>query len=82
MVHLSRWKVILLALSFVFGLLFAYPNMLSADQREALTRRMDQVEKRLRAQFSALDMMLAQFQSTSEYLTGQLAGLANLTPKE
>ncbi len=36
MVHLSRWKVILLALSFAFGLLFAWPNMLTADQRAAL----------------------------------------------
>ena len=36
MIHLSRWKVILLALSFVFGALFAYPNMLTADQRAAL----------------------------------------------
>ena len=36
MIHLSRWKVILLALSFTFGLLFAYPNMLTAQQREAL----------------------------------------------
>jgi preprotein translocase subunit SecD len=36
MIHLSRWKVILLALSLVFGLLFAYPNMLTPAQREAL----------------------------------------------
>lgn len=36
MIHLSRWKVILLALSVVFGVLFAYPNMLSQSQREAL----------------------------------------------
>ncbi|MDY6924878.1 MAG: protein translocase subunit SecD [Pseudomonadota bacterium] len=36
MVHLSRWKVILLALSFAFGLLFAAPNLLTADQRAAL----------------------------------------------
>ena len=36
MIHLSRWKVILLSLSLVFGLLFAYPNALSADQRAAL----------------------------------------------
>lgn len=36
MIHLSRWKVILLALSLVFGLLFAAPNMLSEAQREAL----------------------------------------------
>ena len=38
MIHLSRWKVILLALSFAFGLLFAYPNLLSADQKAALSR--------------------------------------------
>jgi preprotein translocase subunit SecD/SecD/SecF fusion protein len=36
MIHLSRWKVILLALSFVFGLFFAYPNVLTADQKAAL----------------------------------------------
>ena len=36
MIHLSRWKVILLGLSLVFGLLFAYPNMLSPAQRAAL----------------------------------------------
>ncbi|HEY0599160.1 protein translocase subunit SecD [Brevundimonas sp.] len=36
MIHLSRWKVVLLALSFVFGVLFAYPNMLTPAQREAL----------------------------------------------
>ncbi len=36
MIHLSRWKVILLALSFAFGVLFAYPNVLTAEQRAAL----------------------------------------------
>src|SRR5690606_2832011 len=36
MVHLSRWKVILLVLSFAFGVFFAYPNMLSAEQKAAL----------------------------------------------
>ena len=36
MIHLSRWKVILLALSLLFGLAFAYPNMLTPAQREAL----------------------------------------------
>ncbi len=36
MIHLSRWKVILLALSLLFGLLFSYPNMLTPAQREAL----------------------------------------------
>jgi preprotein translocase subunit SecD/SecD/SecF fusion protein len=36
MIHLSRWKVILLALSLLFGLAFAYPNMLTPPQRDAL----------------------------------------------
>ena len=36
MIHLSRWKVILLVLSLLFGLFFAYPNVLSPAQREAL----------------------------------------------
>jgi preprotein translocase subunit SecD len=36
MVQMSRWKVILLALSLVFGLLFSYANALSPAQREAL----------------------------------------------
>jgi preprotein translocase subunit SecD/SecD/SecF fusion protein len=36
MIHLSRWKVILLVLSLAFGVLFAYPNLLSPAQRAAL----------------------------------------------
>ena len=36
MIHLSRWKVVLLALSLFFGILFAYPNLLSPGQRDAL----------------------------------------------
>jgi preprotein translocase subunit SecD len=36
MIHLSRWKFVLLALSLLFGLLFAFPNALSPAQREAL----------------------------------------------
>jgi len=36
MIHLSRWKVILLSLSLAFGIFFAYPNLLSAEQRAAL----------------------------------------------
>lgn len=36
MVQMSRWKVILLALSLVFGLLFSYANALSPAQRDAL----------------------------------------------
>ncbi|HEY0101904.1 MAG TPA: protein translocase subunit SecD [Brevundimonas sp.] len=36
MIHLSRWKVILLVLSVLFGALFAFPNVLTPAQREAL----------------------------------------------
>ncbi|MCA3701109.1 MAG: protein translocase subunit SecD [Brevundimonas sp.] len=36
MVQLSRWKVILVVLSIVFGALFALPNMLTPAQRDAL----------------------------------------------
>ncbi|MDP3400473.1 MAG: protein translocase subunit SecD, partial [Brevundimonas sp.] len=36
MIHLSRWKVILLGLSLAFGILFAYPSLLTPAQREAL----------------------------------------------
>jgi flagellar hook-associated protein 2 len=49
-----------------------------ADQRETLDLRMARVEERLRAQFSALDTMLAQFQNTSAYLASQLASLGNI----
>ncbi|MCC5870568.1 MAG: flagellar filament capping protein FliD [Gammaproteobacteria bacterium] len=51
------------------------------QQREALDRRMEQVESRLRAQFSALDSVLTQFQNTSSFLAQQLQGLANLRPQ-
>ncbi len=36
MIQLSRWKVILVALSLVFGLLLAFPNLLTQSQRDAL----------------------------------------------
>ena len=36
MVQMSRWKVILLALALVFGLLFSYANALSPAQRDSL----------------------------------------------
>lgn len=48
------------------------------QQREALDRRMEQVETRLRAQFSGLDSVLVQFQNTSAFLAQQLQGLATL----
>ncbi len=48
------------------------------QQRESLDRRMEQVETRLRAQFTALDALVTQTQNTSAYLTQQLAGLSSL----
>ncbi len=47
-----------------------------ADQREALDRRMESLEARYRRQFTALDSMMAQMQSTSSFLMQQLAGLS------
>lgn len=46
-----------------------------ADQRLDLDRRMDRVEERYRAQFTALDVMVSKMQSTSSYLAQQLANL-------
>jgi flagellar hook-associated protein 2 len=43
-----------------------------ASQRTALEKRMGDVEARYRAQFVALDAMMAQMQSTSSYLAQQL----------
>lgn len=45
------------------------------DQTAALDRRMAMVEARYRKQFVALDTLLGQMQSTSSYLTQQLASL-------
>lgn len=45
------------------------------DQTEALDRRMALVETRYRKQFTALDSLLGQLQSTSNYLSQQLANL-------
>lgn len=48
-------------------------------QREALDRRMESYEQRLVRQFTALDQMVSQLQSTSSFLGTQLASIANLT---
>ncbi len=45
------------------------------EQRERLDRRMEGLEARYRAQFTALDTLLSQLQTTSEFLTQQLASL-------
>ena len=44
-------------------------------EKEALALRMEQVEARYRKQFTALDSLLSQLQSTSSYLSQQLANL-------
>ena len=50
-----------------------------SKRREALNLRLTNIEKQYRAQFTALDTALASMQSTSGYLTQQLAGIANIT---
>lgn len=45
------------------------------DQTEALDRRMALVESRYRRQFTALDTLLGQMQTTSSFLTQQLGNL-------
>jgi len=44
-------------------------------QRDALNLRLTAIEKRYRAQFTALDTLVTSMQQTSTYLTQQLAGL-------
>ncbi|MDH4134432.1 MAG: flagellar filament capping protein FliD [Gammaproteobacteria bacterium] len=51
------------------------------EQREAMNRRLEQTEQRLRAQFVALDGLVAQLRSTSDYLTRQLANLPGAQAK-
>ena len=46
--------------------------------KQALNLRMAQVETRLRKQFTALDSLLSQMQSTSSYLTQQLANIPKI----
>ncbi len=46
--------------------------------RDALNTKLQGIEKRLTKQFTALDVTLSQMASTSNYLTQQLAQLANL----
>lgn len=46
-----------------------------SNQKEALELRLTQVEKRYRAQFTALDTLVGQMSSTSQYLSQQLAKL-------
>ena len=45
------------------------------DQRESLTRRLEDIEKRYRAQYSALDTLISSMTTTSNFLQQQLANL-------
>ena len=47
-------------------------------RRDSLQSRMDIVERRLRAQFTALDTAIARMQTTSSFLTQQLASLNSI----
>lgn len=47
-------------------------------RREALDARMEVIQARYLKQFTALDTMLSQLQSTSSFLSQQLSGLQNL----
>lgn len=51
------------------------------DQREALDLRIEKVQARLVAQYSAMDQLVARLQKTSESLTNQLASLPGLVKK-
>lgn len=51
-------------------------SLLEAD-KERLQFRLDSIEKRYRAQFTALDTLVSSLQTTGSYLTQQLASLNN-----
>ena len=52
------------------------------ERGDALDARMERVEARYLAQFTALDTMLAQLQQTSSYLTQQLASLPGFSSSD
>jgi flagellar hook-associated protein 2 len=49
------------------------------DQRTALQKRLDALQTRLKAQFDAMDRLVAQLRSTSNFLTQQLTASATAT---
>jgi flagellar hook-associated protein 2 len=51
------------------------------SRRAVLNKRMVDIEKRYRAQFNALDQLVASMQQTSTYLTQQLANLPGTSSK-
>lgn len=52
------------------------------EQREQLNTRLAGLEARLLAQFNAMDSLVANLSSTSDYLTGQLANLPGVVKKD
>ncbi len=52
------------------------------DDRDVLSRRMEALEQRLRSRFSALDTLISQSQSTSNFLATQLANLNSLASRK
>jgi flagellar hook-associated protein 2 len=52
------------------------------ERRDVLERRMETIEARIRAQFIALDGMIASMNATSSFLTQQLAALPKITGTE
>jgi flagellar hook-associated protein 2 len=48
-------------------------------QMESLSLRLEKIETQYRAQFASLDTLLSKLQSTSNYLTQQLASLSNMS---
>lgn len=50
-----------------------------SDRQASIERNLTLVEARYRAQFSALDILVSQFQSTGQYLSSQLEQLPGLT---
>ena len=49
-----------------------------AEQRKALTKRVDAIESRYRSQFVALDVLLGQLNVTSDYLSRQLDNIPKI----
>ncbi|MCL2523649.1 MAG: flagellar filament capping protein FliD [Betaproteobacteria bacterium] len=47
------------------------------DDQDKLQMRLDMIQKRYQAQFTALDTLMSSLQTTSSYLTQQLAALSN-----
>lgn len=52
------------------------------EQREALSRRVTQMEARLFAQFNAMDMLVGQLSQTSQYLENQLSNLPGVVRQD